>query len=104
MTEVFKENELNLIKVYLMAKGVKVVDTVYDHNVYGEFRVDIDTRLTVHFHKDSKYHFESFCVNIKDIMNHYGKEKVLMYLLSLCDEYPSDRLSNDELTRLGLYD
>ena len=102
MTEVLKENELNLMRVHLMSKGVKVVDTVYDHETPNEFRVDINERLTVHFHHDSEYHFESFCVNIVDIMDHYGKDKVLMYLLSLCDEYPSDRLSNEELTQLGL--
>ena len=85
-----------------MSKGHEV-DVLYDHNVSGEFRVDIDKRLTVHFHDDSDYHFESFNRNIEDIMDRYGKEKVLMYLLSLCDKYPSDRLSNEELTRLGLY-
>ena len=78
MTEVFRENELNLMRVYLMSKGVKVVDTVYDHEKPNELRVDIDERLTVHFHQDSEYHFESFYVNIEDIMERYGKEKVLM--------------------------
>ena len=99
MTEVFKENEFNLIRVYLMSKGNEV-DILYDHDVAGEFKVDINTRLTVHFHENSDFHLEFFKSSVEDIMERYGKEKMLMYLLSLCDEYPNDKFSNEEFTRL----
>lgn len=93
MTEVFKENELNLIRVYLMSKGNEV-DVLFDHDAPGEFKVDIDTRLTVHFNEKSEFQLDYFLCGVEE---RNGKEKVLTYLLSLCDEYPNDKLSNEEL-------
>ena len=83
-----------------MSKGVKVVDTLYDHDTPGEFIVDVGERLTVHLHKDSEYHFESFCVNIKDIMDAHNKIQVLLYLLGFCDKYPDNKLTGDEIKNL----
>ena len=94
MTEVFKENELKLIQVYLVSKGNEV-NVLYDHDVPGEFRVDIDIRLTAHFHQNSDIHHESFKSSVEDILDRCGKKKMMMCLRSLCDEYPDDKLSNE---------
>ena len=96
MTQVFRVNELNLIRVYLMSKGNEV-DVFYNHDVPGEFCVDTGDKLTANFHWDTYFHFDSFKNGIEDIMERYGKEKMIMYLLSQCDENPSDKLSKSEI-------